>query len=56
MKIKDYLILKEIELFLDNKRQELINENDGYSNKPITDIEKLLIGLRKVLSNLENED
>lgn len=56
MKIKDYLFLKEIEYFLENKRDELVRENNGYLNDPITKIEKLLVGLRKVLSKLENED
>lgn len=56
MKIKDYLVLKDIEWYLEKTRDDLIRENNGYSNNPIEEIKKLLEGLRKVLNKLENEE
>ena len=56
MKIKDYLVLKEIEIYLDTKRDDLLRENYNYSSNPVMEIDELLIGLRKVLDKLENED
>ena len=46
LKIKDYLVLKNIESYL---------ENNNYSNLPIEEIERLLINLKKILNKLENE-
>lgn len=56
LKIKDYLDLKEIYDYLETERDEMIIENDGYSNKPIMDIEKLMVKLDKILKKLESED
>jgi len=56
MKTKDYLILKEIEFYLENRKDELIRENNGYTNNHIEEVKKLLEGLRKVLDKLENEE
>lgn len=56
LKIKDYLILKDIEFWLEKERDNLIRENNGYSNNRITEIEKYLVGLKKILDKLKNED
>jgi hypothetical protein len=56
LKIKDYLVLKNIEIYLENKKDELLIENNNYSNLSIEEIEKLLIKLRKILNKLENEE
>lgn len=56
LKIKDYLVLKNIETYLENKRDEILIENDNYSNLSIEEIEKLLFSLRKILNKLENEE
>lgn len=56
LNIKDYLVLKNIETYLKEKKDELLIENNDYSNLPIEEIEKLLINLRKILNKLENEE
>lgn len=56
LKIKDYLVLKDIEIYLETKRDDLVRENNNYSNNKIEEIEKLLIALRKILNKLENEE
>lgn len=56
LKIKDYLILKNIETYLENKKDELLIENNNYSNLHIEEIEKILFNLRKILNKLENEE
>ena len=56
LKIKNYLVLKDIETYLENKKDELLIENNNYSNLPIEEIEKLLINLKKILNKLENEE
>lgn len=56
LKIKDYLVLKNIETYLENKKDELLIENNNYSNLSIEEIEKLLFNLRKILNKLEKEE
>lgn len=56
LKIKDYLVLKDIEIYLETKRDNLVRENNNYSNNKIEEIEKLLIALRKILNKLESEE
>lgn len=56
LNIKDYLVLKNIETYLKEKKDELLIENNDYSNLPIEKIEKLLINLKKILNKLENEE
>ena len=56
LNIKDYLVLKNIETYLKEKKDELLIENNDYSNLPIEEIEKLLINLKKILNKLENEE
>lgn len=56
LKIKDYLVLKNIEAYLEKKRDELLIENNNYSNLPIEEIEKILFNLRKILNKLEQEE
>ncbi len=56
MKIKDYLVLKDIEWYLEKTRDDLIRENNGYSNNPIEEIKTLLNGLKKVITKLGNEE
>ena len=56
MKVKDYLLLKELECWLENERDCRIRENNGYTNNPIEEIKKLLAGLRRILERAETED
>ena len=56
MKIKDYLVLKDIEWYLEKTKDDLIRKNNGYSNNPIEEIKTLLNGLKKVITKLENEE
>lgn len=56
LKIKDYLVLKNIETYLENKKDELLIENNNYSNLSIEEIEKLLFNLRTILNKLEKDD
>lgn len=56
LKIKDYLVLKDIEIYLETKRDDLVRENNNYSNNKIEEIEKLLIALRKILNKFESEE
>lgn len=56
LKIKDYLILKQIQMYLVDLRDEKIQENNGYSNDPIEELGKLIGGLSLIIDNLESED
>lgn len=56
MKIKDYLVLKDIEWWLEKQRDDRIRENNNYTNQPIEEIKTLLNGLKKVIAKLENEE
>lgn len=56
LKIKDCITLKNIEIYLENKRDSLVIENNNYSNNEIEEIKKLLISLRKILNKLEKEN
>lgn len=56
LKIKYYLVLKNIEAYLEKKRDELLIENNNYSNLPIEEIEKILFNLRNILNKLEQEE
>lgn len=55
LKIKDYLILKNVEVYLENKHQEMLRENNQYINEPIVEIKNILDELNEVLKKLENE-
>lgn len=56
LKIKDYLVLKDIENYLENKYSEMLEENKGFLNNPINEIKTLLNSLRSILDKLENEE
>ena len=56
LKIKDYLLLNKVCVYLENLRDEKIQENDGYSNDPIMKLGELIGGLRLIMDKLENED
>ena len=56
MKIKDYLVLKEIAFFLENLFEQYLRENNGYSSSPAEEVENLFKSLREILNKLENED
>ena len=56
LKIKDYILLNNICAYLENLRDEKIQENNGYSNNPIEELRKLISGLRLIIDKLENED
>lgn len=56
LKIKDYLVLKDIESYLDDKYFEMLEENGGFLSSPINEIKILLNSLRSILDKLENEE
>lgn len=56
MKIKDYLLLKEIERYLEDLKCEKVRENNGFTNNPIEELKRFIIGLRKIIGKLESED
>ncbi len=56
LKIKDYLVLKDIESYLDNKYSEMLEENRDFLSSPINEIKILLNSLRSILDKLENEE
>lgn len=56
LKIKDYLILKDIENYLHNKYYEKLEENGNFLSSPINEIKTLLDSLRSILDRLENEE
>lgn len=56
LSIKDYLSLRKIRDYIDNKRDEEIKENNGFSNKPIEELEEMIIRLDSIIFKLEKED
>lgn len=55
LKIKDYLVLKKIYTYLDNKRDEYLRENNGFSNDVIDELTILVNGLWNIIEELEEE-
>lgn len=56
LKIKDYLVLKNVEAYLENKHQEMLRENNQYINESIVEIKTILNELNEVLKKIENEE
>ena len=56
MKIKDYLLLKDIESFLKEEKEEKISENNGFYTIKISKIDKLLKKLEKFIDSIENDN
>lgn len=51
MKVKDYLVLKNIYDYLNEQRDDgIIAEQD------VNDLTKMLAGLNKIIEDIENED
>ena len=55
LSIKDYIDLKDIELYLERKRDDEVRQNNNFSNLPIQELEDLLKKIRRILSKLEEE-
>ena len=55
MKIREYLILKEILSFLEEKLYEELNRNNDYTNEPIENLKRNIEGLKEIIIRLENE-
>ena len=56
MSIKDYLLLNEVTNYLEDLKAEKVRENNGFSNNPIEELKRFIIGLRKIIDKLESED
>lgn len=56
LKIKDYLALKDIEQYLETKKDNLVRQENMYNDCEVAELGALLCGLRKILNKLENEE
>lgn len=56
LSIKDYLALRKIRDYIDEKRDEEIRENNGYSNKPVEQLGEMITDLDAIILKLERED
>lgn len=56
LKIKDYLVLVTIYRYLENEREEELQESNGYSNSLIQNIEDMLKDLKKIIVKLESDE
>lgn len=56
LSIKDYLVLKRIYDYLEQKRDEEIRENNGYSNQPVNKLTEMKEALCKIIHKLEEEE
>jgi len=56
LSIKDYLELRKIYDYLDQKRDEEIRENNGYSNQPVVKLTEMKEALCRIIKKLEEED
>lgn len=55
LSIPDYLLLIKIKRYLDEKRDEEIRENNGYTNEPIEELRKMITGLDAIIFKLGGE-
>lgn len=53
LSIKDYLSLKNIYCFLEEKRDEEIRENNGYSNLPVQRLTEMKEELCRIIKKIE---
>lgn len=56
LSIKDYLALRKIRDYIDNKRDEEIRENNGYANMPVAELDEMIKSLDKIILKLEREE
>lgn len=56
LSVKDYINLIEIRGYMDNKRDEEIKENNGFSNKPVEELDEMIKNLNKIILKLEREE
>ena len=56
LSIKDYLMLKKIYEYLEDKKDEEIRENNGFSNQPVEELKEMQERLGLIIYKLENED
>lgn len=55
LSISDYLALKRIRNYLENMRDVEIKENNGYSNKPVEQLYKMIGDLDTIILKLEED-
>lgn len=55
LKIKDYLALRRIRDYLDNKRNEELRESNGYTNKLIEQLCEMIGDLDAIIFKLEED-
>lgn len=56
LSIRDYLELKKIYNYLEQKRDEEKRENNGYSNQPVERLTEMIEALCRIIKKLEEED
>lgn len=55
LSIPNYLALRRIRDYLENKRNEELTENNGYTNKPIEQLCGMIGDLDAIIFKLEEE-
>lgn len=55
LSIKDYLELRKIYDYLDQKRDEEIRENNGYSNQSVVKLTEMKEALCRIIKKLEED-
>ena len=55
LSIKDYLELRKIYNYLEQKRDEEIRENNGYSNQPVEKLTEMKEALCRIIKKLEED-
>ncbi len=55
LSIRDYLELKKIYNYLEQKRDEEIRENNGYSNQPVERLTEMIEALCRIIKKLEED-
>lgn len=53
LKIRDYLILKEIYTYIEDRRDIVIREDNGLNDNEIDELTKFVNGLYEILEKLE---
>ena len=56
LSIKDYIELKKIYNYLDQKRDEEIRENNGYSNQIVDKLTEMKEALSRIIKKLEEDE
>ena len=54
--IKDYLNIKEVNMYLEDRKQLILNENGGFSTLETEQLTELINGLNQIINKLENKN